>query len=167
MAGYFNNFPKTQYQLLNKIDSEIITNIFVKFKIREEIKNNAAMYFKYSIRDGDTPESIANNIYGTPHAFWLIYHLNDWLSLYKNFPMTETELVEYVSKKYTNPNAIHHYEDGLKNWVNSTYPLATFISNFDYERDINESKRNIKILDPQYYGILQRELEQELLKANG
>ena len=165
MAGYFQNFPKTYYSINADTNYQVFTNIFLRFKIRDEVKSNASMYFKYIIRDGDTPEGIATKIYGTPHAFWIIYHMNDWISLYKNFPMNENELQNFVSKKYSNPNAIHHYEDSNKNWVSSNYPLKTNITNLEYERQLNEEKRIIKILDPQYYSEIQREFENEMLKV--
>jgi hypothetical protein len=77
--------------------------------------------------------------------------------------MTYVELVRFCDMKYTTyVNDIHHYEDSNGNWVSSDFPLANPKSNFNYEEQVNEDKRSIKILDPIYLSQIQQELEQLL-----
>ena len=69
-----------------------------------------------------------------------------------------------MSGKYTDPNAIHHYEivqssgptfeqdDSHLVEVNSTEPGATSVTNYEYEQRVQDHKRQIKILNRRYLG---------------
>jgi hypothetical protein len=65
-----------------------------------------------------------------------------------DWPLSQYELENYCKDKYTNIYGIHHYEDTNGITVNSDFPGAVSVSNYEYEDRINESKRSIKILNP-------------------
>jgi hypothetical protein len=80
--------------------------------------------------------------------------LNDIYDYRNDLPVNYTVLKLYVTKKYGagNENAVHHWESVVDNSVgdphvvNSNFPGATSVSNFQYEERINESKRRIKLV---------------------
>jgi len=85
--------------------------------------------------------------------------LLDWIDLmlvnekydYVNdFPLPIYELEKHVTDKYGAGNEYdtHHYVDANGFIVHSSYPGATSVSNYDYESDVNESKRRIKLISP-------------------
>ena len=58
-----------------------------------------------------------------------------------------------------NPEAIHHYEIGQSSGsdtvmirVSSTTVGASAISNYQYESDVNDKKKQIKLLQPRFLG---------------
>jgi hypothetical protein len=110
---------------------------------------NIAVYDEYDIVDGETPEIIAEKIYGNPEYHWIIMLTNDRYDYIEDFPLSEPELVKVISDKYPESEYdIHHYVDANGFIVDSTASGAVSISNNDYERARNESKRRIKLISP-------------------
>ena len=62
-----------------------------------------------------------------------------------------------------NINNTHHYEDADKYQVDSTASGATAITNFVHEETLNDAKRNLTLIRPEYVGDVVKELK-ELLK---
>ena len=72
----------------------------------------------------------------------------------------------FINDKYANPSAVHHYEipqqSGLttvKITVESDVAGAVEITNQDYEEAIQQKKRKIRILRPEYVGQFRTEFE--------
>lgn len=147
---YFENFPLTYYSVDDGANVKVVTNITVRAVINDEVKNNYSLYDEYDIKDGETPEILADKFYRNSTLHWIILHVNEILDPRYDWPLTTKQLNTYVSSKYANPEAVHHYEDAFGNWVNSNYPSAAAISNFVYEDRLNEEKRRIKILKANY-----------------
>ena len=66
---YFNNLPNILYQspLSDKSstgDMIRIKNIFRKSKLFNYLKDNASLFNKYVIEDGERPDTIAEEVYG-------------------------------------------------------------------------------------------------------
>ena len=101
-----------------------------------------------------------------PQRLWLIssIRIHNTTGL---FFISTNNLIKYCQSKYTNIYATHHYEDADGYKVNSTQPGSTPISNFTYEEDLNESKRRIRMLKPQYLESVSREFTNKLEGING
>lgn len=147
---YFANFPITLYSLHEGSNVKLITNITLRAIINDDIKTSYSLYDEYDILDGETPELVADRFYKNPMLHWVVLLYNDIIDPRYGWPLSSTQLNDYVSSKYDNPGATHHYEDVDENWVNSDYPNAVSISNFHYEEQLNEKKRRIKLLKPQF-----------------
>ena len=126
----------------------IVTDVTRNVRIRKEILSNITIYETYDIGDGETPELIAEKIYGDAKYHWVIMLANDIVDYVSDFPLEESRLVKVIEDKYANINGIHHYEnlDGFV--VNSDDVHAYPVSNNEYERRLNEAKRSIKIVSP-------------------
>ena len=76
---------------------------------------------------------------------------NDRYDYINDFPLSTFELERFITKKYGSGNEydVHHYlnVDGFV--VNSDYPQAYPVSNYEHEIIVNESKRRIKIIPKQ------------------
>lgn len=215
MALYFDKFPVLLYNIEGKRLStyQATTNIFFRIRVIREILANISAYYEYLISDSDTPEILADKVYGNPEAHWLILMTNDIVDPQYDWPLNSTNFNKYIIKKYGSiANAqtqIHHYEkvvtreeqltgivtesrftvneDKLTNntldvpydyYENlpetqevNTYNLQNgrtvveiirrdAISYYDYENDLNEKKRAIKIIKPEYYGQIVREFDE-------
>jgi hypothetical protein len=154
---YFEYFPLTLYTLDDGTTVEVVTNIFLRNVINEEIKNNLSLFDEYDIVDGETPEILSHKFYRTSTLHWLILHYNEILDPRFDWPLSTNNLIKYCQNKYDNINAAHHYINAEGYIVNSTEIGATPVSNYAHEEQINESKRRIKILKTIYVDSLVRE----------
>lgn len=143
----FNNFLY-DFEIKGKREVKIVTDITRNVRFRRDVLANITTYDYYDVEEGDTPEIIAEKFYGNAEYHWIVMLCNERFDYRNDFPLTSSQLNSYVEEKYTNPDAIHHYENEKGLVVNSDYPLARPISNRAYEDEVNESKRRIKIVSP-------------------
>lgn len=143
---YFDQFPKTYYTFDN-VNATLITNFMARVALSDELKNNVMLYDPYTIIDGETPEIVADKTYGDPQLHWVILLTNDIVDPRYDWCLSQEHLFSMCSGKYSNVYGVHHYEDAKGFIVDSNFPGAVSISNFDYEDKLNESKRMIKIMN--------------------
>ena len=108
---YFQNFPYTYYSLDNTSTVQIVTDITGRAVISDEVKTNLGLYDEYDIKDGETPELVADKFYNNPELHWIVLQYNDIIDPRFDWPLNTNNLTRYVAGKYSNPNGVHHYED--------------------------------------------------------
>lgn len=147
---YFKDFPHFLYDFRygDTLKTSIVSDITRNVRVRKEILSSVTIYDEYDIQDGETPEIIAEKIYGDAKYHWVVMLSNNTIDYLTDFPLEEHRLVKVIQDKYTNINAIHHYENSDGFVVNSDDPDAYPVSNNEYERRLNESKRRIKLVSP-------------------
>jgi hypothetical protein len=147
---YFKNFDQIyyDYEINGNKELIVVTDIVKNVRFRKEILANISVYDEYDIRDGETPEIIAEKIYGNASYHWIIMLVNERYDYVNDFPLTQLNLETHVKQKYgvNNMYATHHYINEAGYIVNSTEVGAFPISNYQYEENLNESKRRIKIV---------------------
>lgn len=156
---YFEKFPYTFYSLDDLRTVQFVQNWLLRVKFTDELKTKYALYDEYDILDGETPEIIADRFYNNPQYHWIILLYNDILDPRFEWPLSVNNLLEYVRGKYgaDQVDGIHHYENAEGFWVNSNAVGAIAVTNLLYEDRVNEEKRRIKILKPQYIETVIRE----------
>jgi len=163
---YFNEFPVINYNLSGvNGNTKEVTDIWRRVKVRSKIANNVALFDKFDVPEGDSPETVAYKVYGSADYFWVVCLLNNVVNRYYDWPLDEYNFQQYVADKYSNPAGIHHYEitqssgkqtgDGPSDYshkleVNSDTSGAQSVSNIEYERREQDKKRQIKLLQPNY-----------------
>lgn len=117
---YFSEFPKIYYDFPNYTGDDtflqVLTDITANVRIRKKILEDVSLYDEYDIKEGETPEIIAEKIYGNPEYHWVIMLANQRYDYLKDFPMTSNELHQHVIDVYGEDHAydVHHYEqDGV------------------------------------------------------
>lgn len=146
---YFDNFPTFLYpfKINDKIEYKLVKDISQNVRVRKEILSKVTLYDEYDIRDGETPEIIAEKIYGSPAYHWVVMLCNDRYNYVDDFPLTIPQLEKHIDNKYgIKKNDVHHYVDANGFIVDSSVSGATSVSNYDYEFLLNESKRRIKLI---------------------
>ena len=108
---YFQNFPYTYYSLDNTRTVQIVTDITNRAVISDEVKTNLGLYDEYDIKDGETPELVADRFYNNPELHWIVLQYNDIIDPRFDWPLDTNNLTRYVTGKYNSLNGIHHYED--------------------------------------------------------
>ena len=156
---YFNSiFPKIKYDPTGNGNPIEIQDILTRIVTRQNVATRNVLFSKHAVTDSETPESLSVEYYGTIKHYWVNLMINKYYDRYYDWPLTERNLRAYVSEKYTDPNANHHYEipqesgdtEILIQVEVADYPSATPITNFEYERDLNDKRKNIKVLKKVY-----------------
>ena len=168
---YFSSFPIIPY---GSTDGTVknVTNLLRRVAIRTKVKSNAALYDTYNVKNGETPEIIADKLYEDPELHWVVLLINNVTDRYHDWPMSEQQFSTYVNEKYSNPDGIHHYEISQESGdttqkievydpdlLSSTsvgdvsdsdaYSSATAITNREFEESEQDKKRKIRLLDPE------------------
>lgn len=113
---YFSEFPKIYYDFPNYTGDDtflqVLTDITANVRIRKKILEDVSLYDEYDIKEGETPEIIAEKIYGNPEYHWVIMLANQRYDYLKDFPMTSAELHQHVANTYGQDHIydVHHYE---------------------------------------------------------
>jgi hypothetical protein len=179
--SYFSNFPSQVYDLSLRYEPPLtfaVRDITTNVRFRKDILENVVAFEVYDIQDGESPEKISENLYGSPYYHWVIMLINERYDYLNDFPMAQRELEGLIDQKYGNQKfAIKQYETvEIKNSsgrvllkpglvVSSTYTFSyndlganivvpnaqctVPISNYDFEFRRNESLRQIKVLAPE------------------
>lgn len=164
---YFDSFPKILYDSKGDGEVKIVTNLLKRVAVRTKIKTNALILDTYNVKNGETPESIADKLYDDPELHWVVLMINDITDRYHQWPMYEQQFNTYVSEKYDNPDGVHHYEISQSSGDTSVkvevynnsalfsgdtdfYSGASIITNRQYEEREQDKKRQIKLLDPAF-----------------
>ena len=156
---YFSQFPTINYDVTGDGTTTEIKDILLRVKVRDYVKNNRAWFAKYIIGDGVTPEMVAFNLYGKTSYHWVVLLFNQITNPYYDWPLKRKDFVAFINSKYSNPGGAHHYEipqqsgdTNVKIKVESTVTGAVEVTNQEYEENLQEKKREIRILKPELIG---------------
>ena len=173
--SYFEKFPKIYYDANADGKYKVMTDIISRVKLVDSVKQNIINFDYYNVKDGETPEMIAHKYYDDPELHWTILVVNDIIDYYTEWPMSVQKFEEFVKDKYENPQGIHHYEISQTSGntelvidvgMNTTdYPSATAISNYTYEDRLQEQRRQIRLIQPQYISTFVKEFEKKMNEA--
>ena len=174
---YFSFFPKVNYDVDQNGNQKNVTNITTRFRIKRFVEDNLFTYYFYQISDGERIDTIADFYYGDPTLSWLVLLSNDIFDAVWEMPLKQEDLNDYIISKYgsfANSLNIKHYEQsGILNsnnefieypkpiiitqedyaqisgltYGNNNTPIARPVTFFDYEFELNETKRQIKLID--------------------
>ena len=157
---YFENFPLIPYDSVGNGNFKVVTNLLKRVAVRSKVKTNVAYFDTYDVKEGETPEMLADKLYDDPELHWVILLLNDITDRYHQWPQNTNQFLAYANDKYSNVDATHHYEISqvsgdttIKIDIgtdNTDYPTASVITNFEYEEGLQDKKRKIRLLDPAY-----------------
>ena len=167
----------------NKIEDRIpVKNIFKRAKLRTDVDKAINAFNYYYIEQRMRPDMVEKDLYGDSELDWVVLTTNNITNVRDQWPLEHNDLHEYMLDKYgseTNINGIHHYETrqildeynrvvipaGLEvdanfsfkyqNYSNSivTVNPVSAITNYQYEVKLNDQKRRIKVLKPQFLSL--------------
>ena len=178
--GYFRELPNLLYpsflpEKTSSLDYIEMKNIFRRVKVRDDLYNNFVVFQKYEIPEGARPDTVAEDVFGSPRLDWVVLTVAGILNVRNEWPLSNHDLYNYAHDKYGDSlNSIRFFEttevkdsngrliipkgkvvDNNFTIPNPTNPSATLnpvvgISNFVHETRLNEEKRNINILRIEY-----------------
>ncbi len=158
---YFKALPKIAYPWQDKkgtFRAVQTPDIFRRVQLDKFFKNRQILV-EFWVPDGDQPEHVAYNYYGSMQYHWLVLLANNIVDTKREWPLSHRDLVSYVDDKYGAGNATstHHYVDSVKTELIVDWDAGKLeggsikeVTNFDYENDINDKKKQITLLDKKY-----------------
>ena len=157
---YFERFPLIPYDSVGNGDFKYVTNLLKRIGVRAKVKTNISVFDTYDVKEGETPEMIADKLYDDPELHWVVLLMNDISDRYHQWPLNHNQFIAHINDKYSDIDAVHHYEieqtsgdTTLKINIgtdNTEHSGATAITNYEYEVAQEDKKRKIRLLDPEY-----------------
>ena len=143
---YLKNYPMVKY------GDQYRPNITVRADVISHHKNDSRYYFEYDVKDGDTPEIIADKLYDNVEYAPIILQFNNIINPFEDWYKSTSELHSFILEKYEDPFGVQHYVDtstGL--FCDSTIPKDRLlpITNYEYEQFVNDKKQKIKLPLPE------------------
>lgn len=179
MARFFYNFPKIDYKFADGSTQKLV-DINVKFNLSDASKKTDGLYYPFIWRESDRLDILADKYYGTSDYYWLVMMANDVYDAFHDTPMPTDIFNKYLINKYKQESSqvndkeileyclstIHHYEDNDGYWIDletfTTKGYTKSVSIYDYEFDLNEKKKSIKLVDNERASSVKSELEKRL-----
>ena len=158
-------------------DFVIAKNFFRRYKVNDDVFSYAVIFKKYTITDGELPSTVADKAYGDPFLDWVILLSNNLVNAQYDWPRSNYEMYKILEDEFDDPySEISHYEiketigrftAGLhvdeafyngthKVNINNTIQtkngneIASPVTVAEYYQELNEKKREIYLLKPQY-----------------
>ena len=114
---YFSIIPNVSYDEkpisypFSESDFVVAKNFFRRYKVNDDVFSNAVYFKKYSIREGERPETLAHKLYGNVFYDWVILLTNNMVNAQYDWPLNNYELYQTLESEYDDPySEIHHYE---------------------------------------------------------
>ena len=184
MSNYFSFFPTTPHDLTNIGQTINLTNIIRRFKVRSSLLFDTRVYHDYEIQAGERPDTVADKFYNDPSYAWLVLLYNEIEDPIFGWPLFNYDYDEYIKGKYGSiasaQSTVHEYRkilttktvkyDGTiqdeRYVVVDATTYATLgesarqsISKYDWEEELNEKKRKIKVLHERYLSNIRRQVQ--------
>ena len=166
---YFQNFPLIPYDSVGNGDYKLVTNLLKRVALRAKVRTNTLLFDTYNVLEGQTPEMIADKLYGDPNLHWIVMYVNNITDRYHQWPLTTPQFLAFLNDKYSNPDGLHHYEITQTSGDttvtidigtdNTEHSGATTITNREFEEKRQDTLRAIRLLDPAYVDQFVEEFE--------
>lgn len=94
---FFNQFPNLKYDIRGNNNFINVKNIFRHVDVNDVLAQDSINYTYYDILEGERPDTVSQNLYGTPDYYWTFFILNESLkeglkSWPKDFETLEEEM---------------------------------------------------------------------------
>ena len=181
------DYPSLSNDRKSAYDYQLVKNLFKRAVLRDDVFNDVTNFEKYSVEGDERPDQIAYEFYRDSGLDWIILTTNNIVHVRDEWPMSNRDFLTYLNEKYTSEELsnVHHYETreirdesntliqpaGVR--VKSDYSV-TYVENdtvktessikmltfLEHETNLNDAKRNINILKPDYVEIFLRDIKE-------
>ena len=163
--SFFSKFPKIPYDIKGDKNEKLVSDILRRVKMRTKLSDVANLFDTYDVKEGETPEILADILYGDAELHWVILYAHQATNPYYDWPLTYHDLKKFVVKKYGVGNEYepNHYEDSDGYWVDPIGDDFSTVSHFAHEEAVNDTKRQLMVVRPEHVQDIVAELK-NLLK---
>lgn len=93
----------SQFDIIN-YNGVPVRNIFTKITFSDLVKKTGAVFYPYTITEGERPDTIAHQYYDDSRYSWLVYMSNAMFDPYYDWPLTTNEFENFINEKYSQRN---------------------------------------------------------------
>lgn len=156
----------------------VLLNDLTRFaRISSLFRTDPRLGLKYTIADGERPETLSHRLYDTVDYWWVVLLVNNIYDMERQWPMDNERLEAYIQDKYPlhDPDETLHYVDlagnvtspqaimmaeGLANEAQAVSAKALKpVTIREYETELNNARRQIVMVDPDRLNLLVKEIE--------
>ena len=189
MANYFRNIPKIKYDIFGTEPNTYtnVTNITKRLRFKPKVIEDITEYYTYRVKDGERPDIISYQKYGTVGYAYLLMLINDIQDPLFDWPLSTQQFEQYIANKYGSVESAQtttkYYYQTIRSEVERTgtaerVPEVKYIvdsttydslavgsrstqTEYEWEEELNDEKRNIKIINSDFI----KELDFEVKKS--
>jgi hypothetical protein len=186
VSKYFTHYPIIQYQ------RKPIRDLSRRSKVRDKLLSDPYIFLPYTVREGEKPETVAELYYGSVNDTWLVLFANNITDPYYQWPLDEGQFNAFFIEKYKDfsnresynvitwgqdqtrsDNIIYYYKKDDNSDTVIRISSDSFNENtstegwapvrvYDYEKQQNENKREIVLIDKIYRNQVVEEFKRSL-----
>ena len=178
MANYFSSIPNVDYDINGTEPNQFrsVTNIMQRIRFKPSVLENITDYYPYYVREGERPDIVSFNTYGTVAYSYLILLVNDIVDPLFDWPLPSRQFENYIIEQYGSVSAAqstnkYYYQvvraEVAKTGISERVPEYKIIVDqttynsldssvrsaqnvYDYEVEQNDNKREIKLINPDF-----------------
>ena len=178
MANYFRNLPKVKYDIYGAEPNKYrnVTNIMKRISFKPSVIEDISDYYPYRVKDGERPDIIAHQKYGSVAYAYLIMLVNDIYDPLFDWPLSAQQFEKYLTNKYGSVSSAmgttkYYYQiiraEVARTGTSERVPAVKFIvdqttydaletgdrttqSQYEWEDELNDNKRDIKLIDASF-----------------
>jgi hypothetical protein len=183
MSKYFTKYPLINYE------GTRVRDLSRRSKVRDELLADPYIFLPYTVREGEKPETIAELYYGSVDDTWIVLLANNITDPYYEWPIDGDQFDQYFIDKYSDiservgfdvirwgidntrsDNIVYFFVESddtkrIKRYSPETDNLpfeATPVRVYEYEKQQNENKREILLIDKIYRNQVVEEFKRSL-----
>ena len=144
------------------------TNILNSILVKYRPVTNTTEFFYHTVKDGDTPDTLAYRFYGNSELNWIIIIMNNVVDPFYDWALDANKFAAMMSMRYGagHEGDVHHFIDittekrldevaaldAIEYFIaNGVYPInVSPVTNQEFELELNDARREVKILRPKY-----------------
>ena len=174
MSNYFRNIPKVKYDIFGAEPNRYrnVTNIMKRISFKPAVIEDISDYYVYRVKDGERPDIISYQKYGTVAYAYLIMLINDIYDPLFDWPLDAQQFERYLTNKYGSVSAAmgetkYYYQiiraEVARTGTSERVPEVKFIVDettydtldagdrttqtaYEWEDELNDDKRDIKLI---------------------
>ena len=178
MANYFSSIPNVDYDINGTEPNQFrsVTNIMQRVRFKPSVLENITDYYPYYVREGERPDIVSFNTYGTVAYSYLILLINNIVDPLFDWPLPSRQFENYIIEQYGSVSAAqstnkYYYQivraEVARTGVSERVPEYKIIVDqttynaldasvrsaqnvYDYEVEQNDNKREIKLINPDF-----------------
>lgn len=99
--SFFRQFPKLSYGFTDERISQTITDYFRFVQSDFNLVDDISVYQTYQIKEGERPDVVSLELYGTPDYYWTFFLCNERLKNgMKSWPLSSQQFELYIENEY-------------------------------------------------------------------
>ena len=190
MSNYFSSIQNVQYDIngTEPNNYRTVTNIMKRARFKTSIIEDISDYYPYSILEGERPDIVSFKKYGTVAYTYLILLVNDIVDPIFDWPLHSRQFESYIIEKYASISTAqrtnkYYYQvvrpEVARTGTSERIPEVKIIVDsttydtldssvrseqtiYDWEVEINDEKRVINLINPDFIQDIEYEIKQIL-----